>query len=108
MGVIYFSKGHIKEGTNSFLTALNIIEQLAKKEPDNKNWQYELSRTYEMLGDFLHSNNDPAYAELFYSVAVAIRKKVQGEEHPEYISGLCNLISLYISMHRYQVAESLA
>ena len=106
-GNIQFSQGHIKMGTDSFLSALNILEQLAKVEPENINWHYELCRTYEILGNFLQLNEDLDFAELFYSQAVGLRKKLQGENHPEYIICFNTLVNLYISMNKTTHAESL-
>ncbi len=107
IAIFQFSLGTINAGSNSFLAAANILEQLVKSDPGNKIWQQELYRTYEMLGDFLYSYNDLHYAELFYSQAETIRKKVQGEDHPEYIMCLGYLASLHISMGKKSVAETL-
>lgn len=107
IGIFYFSKGSVKEGANSFLTSLNILEQLSKIEPDNTECQIELYRTYEMLGDFLQSKNDLSYAELFLFQSLTIRKKVQGERHPEYVASLNKLASLYKTMGKFSFAETL-
>ncbi len=107
IGKFYFSKDRIKEGTNSFIASLNILEQLSKNEPDNAEWQIELYRTYEMLGNFLQSKNDPAYAELFLFQSLTIRKKIQGERHPEYIASLNKLAGLYKTIGKLSYAETL-
>jgi hypothetical protein len=43
----------------------------------------------------------------FFIPGVDLRKKRLGEDHPEYISSLINLVGLYIHMRKPDVAETL-
>ena len=46
-------------------------------------------------------------AEPLYRQALEIRKKVLGEEHPDYATSLNNLAELYCAMGAYDRAEPL-
>ena len=59
----------------------------------------------ERLG-FLYSDiGDYKKAEPYYLQALAIQKKVLGEEHPDYASSINDLGTLYINMGDYKKAE---
>ena len=58
------------------------------------------------IGNLYSNMGDYKKAEPYYLQALAIRKKVLGEEHPDYASSLSNLGDLYFKMRDYKKAET--
>jgi tetratricopeptide (TPR) repeat protein len=76
MGGFYLKVGDLKSAKESYENSLKVREKLAKLDPDNAEWQRDLSVSYNKMGDFYLKVGDLESAKESYENSLKVREKL--------------------------------
>jgi len=79
-GNVLMAEGQLRDAQREYAAGLAIIDQLAAQEPDNVEWQRDLSVNHEKLGNVAVSAGDLGAALRRYEAGLAIRERLAARE----------------------------
>lgn len=109
LGSLYIKLKRMKEAEETLLSAMNIAETLAKREP--KEYEFDLALVYEELAVLYYETNRINKAEEVLTAEFKIAKKVYENKQVNYASRVAacfnNLARIYTETNREKEAEKL-
>ncbi|MCK6411661.1 MAG: hypothetical protein L6Q55_04460 [Azonexus sp.] len=79
LGDMRLRRGRIEQAREAYTVALSVAQELVSKEPDNSEWQRDLSVSYDKVADILR-RSDPAAALVNYQASLKIRQDLAQRE----------------------------
>jgi CHAT domain-containing protein len=105
LGLLYLEQEKYQEADAQFQQALELLERVKQKNPDNRETSIAIAQTLSNLGSLYLVQKNYDRAEKYYQNALEMRQKILGEEHPGVAPSLGNLANLYSEQGKYQQAE---
>ena len=80
LGDIAIAQRDLPTARDAYKNALDIRERLAAQDPDNADWQHDLSVSHNKLGDIAHAQGDRSDARTAYQNALDIRERLAAQD----------------------------
>ncbi|HYO55582.1 tetratricopeptide repeat protein, partial [Archangium sp.] len=80
LGDVLRAQGNQEEALRSFSQSLEIAQRLAAQEPDNAQWQHDVSMSFVRLGDMLRDQGNLEEALRYFSQSLGIRQRLAARE----------------------------